>query len=154
MMWPTFITRPFQEVDPLVETAMHYQTRMWLQPEAQWKGTSGSAVGTCLKAHDGLDERVTAGELGSLDGDSGYIPGFHMETKVGLFDPVKLTLKAPGTTRFKLGYDELLSNFASKFNLHRCTKVSAIGRYVLHVFRTCDSAAGDCNEVGWCRLTL
>jgi hypothetical protein len=32
---------------------------------------------------------------------------------------MKLTLKAPGTKRLKLDYDEPLSNFAFKFNL-RC----------------------------------
>jgi len=34
-------------------------------------------------------------------------------------DPVKPTLKAPGTKRLKLKYDEPPSNFAFKFNLHR-----------------------------------
>jgi hypothetical protein len=34
-------------------------------------------------------------------------------------DPIKPTLKAPGTKRLKLNYDELLSNFAFKFNLRR-----------------------------------
>ena len=33
--------------------------------------------------------------------------------------PVKPTLKAPGIKRLKLRYDELLSNFASNFNLRR-----------------------------------
>jgi hypothetical protein len=32
-------------------------------------------------------------------------------------DPIKPTLKAPGTKYFKLEYDELLSSFALKFNL-------------------------------------
>jgi hypothetical protein len=34
-------------------------------------------------------------------------------------DPIKPTLKAPGTTRLKVKYDERLSNFAFKFNLRR-----------------------------------
>ena len=34
-------------------------------------------------------------------------------------DPIKPTLKAPGTKRLKLNYDEPLSNFAFKFNLRR-----------------------------------
>ena len=34
-------------------------------------------------------------------------------------DPIKPTLKPPGTKRLKLEYDELLSNFAFKFNLRR-----------------------------------
>jgi hypothetical protein len=34
-------------------------------------------------------------------------------------DPIKPKLKAPGTKRLKLEYDELLSSFAFKFNLRR-----------------------------------
>ena len=34
-------------------------------------------------------------------------------------DLIKPTLKAPGTKRLKLKYDELLSNVAFKFNLRR-----------------------------------
>jgi hypothetical protein len=34
-------------------------------------------------------------------------------------DPIKPTLKAPGTERLKLHYDELLSKFAFKFNMRR-----------------------------------
>jgi hypothetical protein len=37
-------------------------------------------------------------------------------------DPIKPTLKAPGTKRLKLKCDLLLSNFAFKFNLRRYTK--------------------------------
>jgi hypothetical protein len=36
-------------------------------------------------------------------------------------DPVTPSLKPPETKRLKLYYDELLSNFASKFNLRRYT---------------------------------
>jgi hypothetical protein len=39
-------------------------------------------------------------------------------------DPVKSTLKAPGTKRLKLECEESLSNFAFKFNLCRYTKPS------------------------------
>ncbi len=38
-------------------------------------------------------------------------------------DPIKPTLKAPGTKRLKLEYDEPLSNFAFKFNLRRYSPV-------------------------------
>jgi len=34
-------------------------------------------------------------------------------------DPIKHTVKGPGTKRLKLGYDGLLSNFGFKFNLRR-----------------------------------
>ena len=34
-------------------------------------------------------------------------------------DPIRTTLKAPGTKRLKLKHDELLSNVAFKFNLRR-----------------------------------
>ena len=40
-------------------------------------------------------------------------------------DPIKPTLKAPGTKRLKLRYDGPLSNVAFKFNLRRYTKGSA-----------------------------
>jgi len=34
-------------------------------------------------------------------------------------DPIKPTLKAPGTERLELKYEELLSNFGLKINLRR-----------------------------------
>jgi hypothetical protein len=34
-------------------------------------------------------------------------------------DPIKPTLKAPGSKRLKLEHVNLLSNFAFRFNLHR-----------------------------------
>ena len=37
-------------------------------------------------------------------------------------DPIKPTLKAPGTKRLKLKYDEPLSKFAFKLNVRRYTK--------------------------------
>ena len=37
-------------------------------------------------------------------------------------DPIKPTLKAPGTKRLMLKYDKPLSNFAFTFNLRRYTK--------------------------------
>ena len=37
-------------------------------------------------------------------------------------DPLKFTLKAPGTKRLKLIYDGPFSNFAFKFILRRCSK--------------------------------
>jgi len=45
-------------------------------------------------------------------------------------DPIKATLKAPGTQRLKLQYDEPLSNFAFKFNLRRYNSVWSIGASV------------------------
>jgi hypothetical protein len=43
------------------------------------------------------------------------------------FDPIKPTLKAPGSKRLKLKLEELLSNFAFKFDLRRyiMTRVAA-----------------------------
>jgi hypothetical protein len=52
-------------------------------------------------------------------------------------DRIKPLLKAPGTERLKLKYEELLSNFGFKFNLRRYSKG---GRF-------------DASLVGWCRLT-
>jgi len=40
------------------------------------------------------------------------------------FDPIKHTLKAPGSKRLKLEYDEPPSNFAFKFNSRRYTRGS------------------------------
>ena len=40
-------------------------------------------------------------------------------------DPIKAILKAPGTKRLKLKYDELLLNIAFKFNLRRYSAVGA-----------------------------
>ena len=37
-------------------------------------------------------------------------------------DPIKATLKAPGTQRSKLKYDSLLSIFVFTFNLRRCSR--------------------------------
>ena len=42
-----------------------------------------------------------------------------------LVDPLSPTLKAPGTKRLKLIYDELLSSFAFKFNLRRYTTATS-----------------------------
>jgi hypothetical protein len=39
-------------------------------------------------------------------------------------DPIKPTLKAPGTKGLKLKYDELVSNFAFKCNLRRYIKAA------------------------------
>jgi hypothetical protein len=38
-------------------------------------------------------------------------------------DPIKPTLKAPGTKRFKLTHDKLLSSFAFNFDLRRYNMV-------------------------------
>ena len=40
-------------------------------------------------------------------------------------DPIRPTLKAPGTKRLKLKYDEPVSNFAFKFNLRRYNQKQA-----------------------------
>ena len=41
-------------------------------------------------------------------------------------DPIRPTLKAPGTKRLRLKSDEPLSNFAFKFELRRYTKLGFI----------------------------
>jgi len=40
-------------------------------------------------------------------------------------DPIKSTLKPPGTQHLKAKYDKLLSNFAFKFNMRPYTKAAA-----------------------------
>ena len=60
-------------------------------------------------------------------------------------DPIKPTLKAPGTKCLKLKYDKLLSNFAFKFKLRRYTMVYDYTLKVKYAALT---------KVGQCRLTL
>jgi len=54
-------------------------------------------------------------------------------------DPIKPGLKALGDKRLKLKYDELLSNFAFKFNLRRFTREKVFnGRgFLVAVVRRC-----------------
>jgi hypothetical protein len=44
-------------------------------------------------------------------------------------DPIKPTLKAPGTKRLKLEYGELVSSFAFSFKLRRYTMEDDVRRY-------------------------
>jgi len=67
-------------------------------------------------------------------------------------DPINTTLKAPGTKRLKLEYDEALSNFAFNFNLRRYTVVKLVDERAAF-----DLAFFDINMpimVGRCRLTV
>jgi len=41
-------------------------------------------------------------------------------------DPITPILEPPGTQRLKVMYNELLSSFAFKFNLHRYIKAEAV----------------------------
>ena len=59
-------------------------------------------------------------------------------------DPIKPTLKAPGTKRLKLHYAKPLSNFAFKFNLRRYTVVAADYAFVIH---TTNPSSGDQGEL-------
>ena len=61
-------------------------------------------------------------------------------------DPIKPTLKAPGTKRLELNYDGPLSNFAFNFNLRRYNLV--------HVMIDEPDEFHDYNLVGRCSLTL
>jgi hypothetical protein len=47
--------------------------------------------------------------------------GLRLRGRAVQVEPMKLRLKAPGTERLKLKYDDPLSNFAFTFNLRRCT---------------------------------
>jgi hypothetical protein len=48
-------------------------------------------------------------------------------------DPIKPTLKAPGTNRLKLNYDALLSNVAFKFNLRRYNMSAILTNFALGI---------------------
>jgi hypothetical protein len=62
---------------------------------------------------------------------------------------MRTTLKAPGTKRLKLKYDDPLSNSAFKFNLRRYYKVQRVE------VRSYDVIYGLVDEVGRrCRLTV
>jgi len=65
-------------------------------------------------------------------------------------DPIKPTLKAPGTKRLKLKYDELLSNFAFDFNLRRYNEaITSLPDYTVQAW----GIPIDATKVGRCRLT-
>ena len=56
--------------------------------------------------------------LATLDAERNEVPhpyGSHIHGKAVQVDPIKPTLKAPGTKRFKVKYDKLLSSFAFNF---------------------------------------
>ena len=53
-------------------------------------------------------------------------------------DPIKPTLKAPGTKRLKLKHDKVLSSFAFKFNLRRYNPA----------MRTCDAVQARLDKAG------
>ena len=57
----------------------------------------------------------------NMAGTSGHTPlycaAFAGHGRAVQVDPIKLTLRAPGTKRLKVKYEALLSNFAFKFNL-------------------------------------
>jgi len=70
---------------------------------------------SCSPLHD-------AGERS--DGRGGRTGARGRAVQVG---PIKPTLKAPGTQRFKLEYDVLLSSFAFILSLRRFTAAAAVG---------------------------
>jgi hypothetical protein len=79
-------------------------------------------------------------------------------------EPIKPTLKAPGTVRLSLQYDELLSSFPFKVNLRRYTLASAAtmhaqlesavaARLAAFEQEAARAEAAAANTVGRCRLT-
>ena len=69
-------------------------------------------------------------------------------------DPIKPTLKAPGSMLSKLSYDGPVSIFAFNFNLHRYTTGSYDG--LARIWDTQGNLVNslDQHKVGRCRLTL
>jgi len=69
--------------------------------------------------------------------------------------PMKPTLKAPGSMHLKLKYDESPSKFAFKFNLRRYTEcLRDRSNSTRREFSDFSSLAHLSAMVGWCRLTL
>jgi hypothetical protein len=66
-----------------------------------------------------------------------------------LVDPIKPTLKPPGTELLKLSYDMPFSKFAFNFNLRRYSLDTDLRRRTLHWW-----GAIDLRKVGRCRLTV
>jgi len=64
-------------------------------------------------------------------------------------EPIKFTLKAPGSERLILKLDDLLSNFAFKFNLRRSSK----GRLYHYIGDPASKSAGGVAKVRRCILT-
>ena len=74
-------------------------------------------------------------------------------------DPIKPTLKAPGTKRLKLKYDEVLSNFAFRFHLRRYTTDGVlVHAFFMHGTGADAAVVAELKAltrvVGRCRLTL
>ena len=61
-------------------------------------------------------------------------------------DPIKPTLKPPGTKLLRLKYEKVVSNLAFNFNLRRYSKAVAAPPPPPPVVTVV--------KVGWCRLTL
>jgi len=69
-------------------------------------------------------------------------------------DPAKPMLKAPGTKRLKLTYDEMLSSLDFEFKLRRYSKephAASLLTYhnIRYQMRLCQAM----HKVRWCRLT-
>ena len=77
-----------------------------------------SGGGAAAAAGDAAATAAAAGG-GGCRADGGTPPGRAVQV-----DPIKPTLKAPGSGRLKLKCDEPLSNFAFKFNLRRYTQAA------------------------------
>jgi hypothetical protein len=99
--------------------------------------------GFYAKSNAGIFQ-LALGTGGVLAAQRGATQTFHMRLlgKAVPVDPIKSTLKAPGTNPSTLKHGEPLSTFAFKFNLRRYTSDN------------CTVADTFCNMVGRCRLSL
>ena len=68
-------------------------------------------------------------------------------------DPIKPSLKAPGTKRLRLKHDTPLSNFAFTFNLRRYTEAAGTGGGAKTAMEMAASS-GHARLVGRCRMIL
>jgi hypothetical protein len=67
-------------------------------------------------------------------------------------DPINPTVKAPGTKRWKLRYDEPPSNFAFKFNVHHYTMVPVEGVKTTILMQLKEAGKVSLAKAGRCRL--
>ena len=113
-----------KEVAPFGTETTQYQTRMFLQSKSDFEGNLSAGaqfVGTCLRSDEngnGVGDQRTAGP--STGGTS---------------------LGFSNSNMYVSGF-----HYTTPFATHPNNPLTSAGQYVLHVFRTCSTGAGNCDE--------